>query len=395
MKPIKIVNSVWHISHDYALAGIPNTEWYFIVNNVKRWNYFARPFPKNVHYIPYYEKNKYSLAILHVDQQCIDPRIGKGQLYRAFNEEIQDIPKIVINHGSPCWPENWAAGGPKRWGLPQGIDDNESKEALEFQTNFLINGGKTLMGGELVEIGGMKKMIGDNKMVVNSLKAREQWGWGKMIWHGLDPDEWWDLPKEARSVTQVSAGGLDYYYGRDFLNTTITRLKEDFGMKHIWISHPNSWTLYDHPRLGEIGGFNAYRDYLGRSLIYFNPTKESPMPRSRTEAMLSGCCVLTTPWHDADKFINFDTRKIWANSEGIKDFISNVDDFLDTDGINGIIVPENPLAVAALIYHLTNYKFQTALKIGRRGKETAKLIFNKKRYDENWTEYIKQTLEAK
>ena len=253
---------------------------------MKRWNYFARPIPKNVTFVPYYEKNRYDISVLDVDQQCIDPRIGKGKLYRALNEEIQDIPKIVINHGSPCWPENWESSGHKRWNYPLGFDDNDRKKVLEYQAKFLIEGGKTILNGETVEIEGMEKLIGKNKMVVNSFKAREQWGWGKVIWHGLDPDEWWDLPKEPRSVTMISMAGLDYYYGRDFLNSTIARCNEDYGIRHTWISHPGSWIIHDSNIFSQRGGFDAYRDYLGRSMIYFNPTRESPMPRSRTEAFL-------------------------------------------------------------------------------------------------------------
>jgi hypothetical protein len=55
----------------------------------------------------HYEPGKYDLAILHVDQQHVDPLIGKGQLYRALDKIIQDIPKLVINHGTPMWDERY------------------------------------------------------------------------------------------------------------------------------------------------------------------------------------------------------------------------------------------------------------------------------------------------
>ena len=391
-KPIKIVSASWHVPHHAALFGIPNTEWYLIVNNVKRWNWFARPLPKNVHWIPYYEKGKYDIAVLDVDQQCVDPRIGKGQLYKALNEEIQDIPKIVINHGSPCWPENWESAGHKRWTLPKEINEDDRKKALEFQRKFLVEGGKTLSGGEILEIDGMEKMVGRNKMVVNSFKAREQWGWGKVIWHGLNPDDWLDLPKEPRSVSMISTAGLDYYYGRDFLNSMMNRLSEDFRLKHTWISHPGSWTIYDSDLLGKEGGFTAYRNELGRSMVFFNPTRESPMPRSRTEAMFSGCCIVTTPHHDANKFINLDVSSFWKESEGIKEFIAKVDEYIFTEGVNGIIIPENPLAVAALINHLVYDIPETTVKIGQCGKETAKKLFNQKRYNDDWTELLKSEI---
>lgn len=275
------------------------------------------------------------------------------------------------------------------------MNEDDLKKVLEFQRKFLIEGGKTLINGELVDIDGMEKMIGRNKMVVNSFKAREQWGWGKVIWHGLDPDEWWDLPKEPRSISMISTGGLNYYYGRDFLESTMGRLREDFGLKHVWLSHPGSWTIYDSDLLPKKGGFDAYRDYVGKSAIFFNPTRESPMPRARTEAMLSGCCIITTAYQDADKFINFDTRAMWADSEGIKDYLEKIDAVIDTDGINGIIIPESPLAVAALINYLIHDNFKTALKIGQEGKKTARKLFSKERYDNAWIELLNKTLEKK
>ena len=392
---VKIFHATWHVPHDYSLFNIPDTEWYCLQNNVKRWNYFARPLPKNVHYVPFYEQGKYDLAILDVDQQCVDVRIGKGRLYRALNEEIQDIPKIVINHGTPFWYENWTSRGDKSWRYFPDFDDSDMSKTLEYQKNFLVKGGKCLIGGELAEVDGMEKMIGKNRMVVNSFKSQEQWGWGKVIWHGIDSNEWLDLPKSPRSVTMISTGGLDYYYGRELLNSTISRLRDDFGLVHTWISHPGSWTIYDSNLFSRFGGWEAFKDFLGRSLIYFNPTKESCMPRSRLEAMMSGCCILTTGNQDEEKFINLDSRKLWASSEGVQDFIKNLDEMIELEGVNGIIVPENPLAIAAIINHLIYVKPDTAKRIGQEGKKTAKILFSKEKFDTAWTKLINKVLENK
>jgi hypothetical protein len=392
MKTIKIVSASWHVPHHHQLFGIPNTEWYLIQNNVKRWNYFSRPLPENVHWIPFYESGKYDVWIGDVDQQCIDPRIGKGQLYRDLNKSITDIPKIVINHGTPCWPERWESAGHKRWTMPLELNNAELKDTLEYQRKFLVNGGKTTIDGEIVEIEGMKKILGDNTVVVNSHKSKEQWECGKVIIHGLDPEEWWDLPKSPRSVSMISTGGLDYYYGRDFLNSTINRLAEDYGLKHTWISHPGSWTIWDSPILAKDGGWDAYRDFLGRSMIFFNPTRESCMPRSRTEAMLSGCCILTTAYQDEDQFITGDIRPLWTSSSGVKDFISNVDSCIKEVEINGFIVPENPLAVSSLINYLIYDNPKECLRIGQRGKQTAIKLFNKERFDRNWRQLLEKEI---
>ena len=270
---------------------------------------------------------------------------------------------------------------------------NAKKDEIhKFQKNFLIEGGKTVEAGETVEIEGMKKLVGDNVMVVNSHQAAKDWGWGIPIIHGLDPNDWWDLPKEPRCVVSLSPGGLDSYYGRPLLTSTKEMLAEKYGLKIVHIGSQHDWTIERHPRFNELGGWGAYRDFLGRSLIYFNPTQESPMPRSRSEAFLSSCCVLTTPFQDADTYVNFDVRKIWEKSRGVKEFIEIVDSLLDTEGINGIIVPNNPEPITALINHLIYKRYRTALRIGAEGKKTAIRLFSKSRYESEWTKLISDTI---
>jgi hypothetical protein len=390
---IKIFGVGWHIGHQFSLIQIPDTHWTYLINNVRpRWNIDVRPMPDNLNFVTEYESGKYDLAVLHVDQQCIDPKIGKGKLYRDLNKVITDIPKIVINHGTPYWEERWESQGRGCWSLPVTYADAKIDEIHKFQKEFLINGGNTIEGGKLINIEGMKKLIGNNTMVVNSHQAVKDWGWGTCIIHGLDPNDWWDMPKEPRAVISLSPGGLDSYYGRPLLMRTKELLSEKYGLKIVHIGDPREWTIERHPRFKEIGGWGAYRDYLGKSLVYFNSTQQSPMPRSRTEAMLSGCCVLTTPYQGADTFINFDTRKIWENSTGITNYIEEIDKILNLDGINGIIIPNNPEPIIALINHLIYNRFKTAVKIGQEGKKTAIRLFKKDRYEQEWVELINKVL---
>jgi glycosyltransferase involved in cell wall biosynthesis len=266
-----------------------------------------------------YEPGKYDVAILHLDQQCIEPdilAIGKGSVYRQLNEVIKDVPKIVIMHGTPYYPEEFTS--------PQEIIDK------------------------------VNELVGDNYLIVNSHRALNQWGWqdnprARTIIHGMDPAEWFDLPKEPRVITMISPGGLPAYYDRPFLNYIKEGLQEE-GVEHCHI------TVDFMAR-----SFNEYRDFLGRSLIYVNPTKESPMPRARTEAMLSGCCVLTTPSQDADTFIK--------------------------NGVNGFLIPRNPKAVVDLCLELLN-DYKRTVAIGQAGKATAKQLFGMARYQNEWQDYL-------
>ena len=78
------------------------------------------------------------------------------------------------------------------------------------------------------------------------------------------------------------------------------------------------------------------------------------MPRSRTEAMLSGACILTSKNH------------------GAEDFIEN--------GVDGFIVPDNPLSYARAIETILNGSYQDAIKVGQKGKLKAQKLFNVDRY---------------
>ena len=267
--------------------------------------------PQNAKLVSQYRPGYYDLAILDLDQMCIDEkRSCKGILYRELNAQIKDIPKIVINHGSPVWPE--------------------------FYTKEQI-------------ISKIKGLVGDNTMVVNSFQAKIDWGFGNVIWHGMGLDEWWDLPKEPRIVTAVSPAGLDTYYNRKLYRATT----EQLGKEGIQIIHFRVNAFFND--------WDDYRDYLGRSLIYFDYSLHTPMNRAKTEAMLSGCCVVTAKNHDVELYIH--------------------------NGINGFIIPNNPLSAAKLLTELI-YNYESCVKIGQEGKKVARMLFNRKRYREDWLKLI-------
>jgi len=326
---INVFGCVNHVGNQYELLKLAKkypVKFWYLENNVRRWtDRSARPEPTTwltkdeFEWVDRYEAGKYDMAMLHVDQQHIDPNIGKGQLYRALNKIIQDIPKVVINHGTPMWNEM-------------------------FTEDIVVNGGEILdKKGKKKRLGGMKELIGDNYMIVNSYTAVERWGWGYPLIHGLDPDEWVDVPKEPRVVISLSPGGLDKYYNRSLLTSIKGYVKEESGLEvqHITVNY-------------KAKDWEDYKRYLSTGAIYINMTLDSPMPRSRTEAMFSGCCVLTSRHHGADEFIE--------------------------NGVNGFILPDNPISYSETIHHLLNSNYREVLEIGQRGKETAKKLFNSERY---------------
>jgi glycosyltransferase involved in cell wall biosynthesis len=312
-RTFRILDVPWHLGHQYEMTKFPFAKFSFLKNFKRQYNTSVRNdfvLDNKCEWVVDYEKGKYDVAILHLDQQCFEEGIwdrGKGRVYRDLDEVIQDIPKIVIMHGTPYYPEAYP-------------DPN-------------------------VLIAKAKVALGNNTVVVNSHTAAKQWGFGKTIIHGLDPKEWWDLPKEPRVVTMISPAGLSEYYDRTFLNATKEAL-EDEGIQlcHITVD----WSAKN---------WDEYRDFLGRSLVYFNPTRESPMPRARTEAMMSGCCVITTPHQDAANFIKH--------------------------GENGFLCKRNPQDVVKQVLWCFDNYYKT-VEIGQAGKQTAMKLFNQERYQEDW-----------
>lgn len=331
-KRLQIFGVVNHVGNQAEMLKLTKKypiKFSYLENNVRRWSrYSNRPEPSEIYtedefeWVTHYEPGKYDLAILHVDQQHVDPMIGKGQLYRALNEVIQDIPKLVINHGTPMWDER-------------------------YTEDLVINGGTVLdHKGQPRQLDGMKQLVGDNFMVVNSYESVDRWGWGYPLIHGMDSSEWLDLPKEPTVAISLSPGGLDKYYNRSLLTAIKGAVKQKTGLDliHITVNY-------------EAKDFQDYKEVLGTSLIYINPTLDSPMPRSRTEAMLSGCCVLTSKYHGASDFIE--------------------------QGVNGFILPDNPLSYAEAIHMLLNEGYREAVAIGQRGKERAQKLFSLDRYLED------------
>lgn len=329
MKKLKVFGVPWHVSHQYELAQMSFIDTYdFVINPYRTWGSINRPFPENGRWVTHYEKGKYDLAILHVDQQSIyDPeqgdRIHKGKLYMELRQAIgNDVPIVTINHMTPFH------------------DKYESPYVVDF----------------------IRKMTEGSTMVVNSFEAKKQWGWGNVIIHGLHPEDWLDLPKEPRVTVVLSPGGMDKAYRRVFL-TTVKKMCHDMGVPFSWVGGPGE----KRPQ-----SFEEYREFLGRSLVFFFPAWQSPRPRARTEAMFSGCCIVTTPYQDANTFIKDGENGFLTSREVIQD----------------PRVMDNPEMTAQLLKRLVLDNPQEALEIGQKGKQTAMDLFTFDKFENQWRELL-------
>lgn len=331
----KIFGTVHHIMHQTRLVNAlkDEAEFYICYNSWRQWQdprfLRARPIPENIKFVTHYEPNTYDFAILHCDQQLCNPQIlGKAMVYDEFNALIQDIPKVVINHGSPVYPEFLR--------VDEMTDEDAENEAKKI----------------------IKDKIGSNLMIVNSHQAAKEWGWGYPIVHGYNPDDFWDLEKEPRIFSALSPGGLDAYYNRDCMNEVSKLLEEQTGQMIYW-AKVNC--------LGEATNFDDYRTFLGKSLIYFDPSFRTPMNGARTEAMLSGACIVQVEGaHDLERFAKHNE--------------------------NMVIVPNNPKEIVKTLFDLLENRPEDAKRIGQAGKETAKQLFSQENYKKQWLDFIHNEL---
>lgn len=340
-RKLEIVMTTWHVMHYYDLmmALKDDANFTLIPNNNRSWRderFLAlRPIPPNLSFAPFYEKGKYDFAILGVDQQCTNDDLGKTKVFKELNEVITDIPKVVINHGCPVYPEFLKEAG---------MTDADAEEKCRLL---------------------MKALVGNAPMVVNSYTAssEKEWGWGYPIWHGMEPSEWFgDMIKEPRAITALSPAGTDMYYNRACMNDTSEQLKRIFGYELQWARV----TMYAQKT---DQSWDAYRKFLGKGLVYVDTSFRTPMNRARTEAMLSGCCVVQVDGaHDLDHLTPFGTIRE-----------------------NVVIVPNNPIAIAEKVNELLQNP-RKAMEIGQKGRLFAQQAFNRTRYREDWLRFITEEL---
>jgi len=373
-RKLKILDTTHHVMHQAHMIDAlkDDCEFYYLVNSWRSWHdrrfSDVRPAPKEINWVPYYEPGKYDVAILHIDQQACNERIHKVRIFKEFDSLIQDIPKIVLNHGCPVYPEFFR-------------QDNPSKSEEVCKTECISK---------------IKSILHGMPMVVNSHTAAstKEWGFGTPIVHGMPhfsleeekavKDEyaerkktdkfieltniykehekklgkqgWWDLPKEPRILTSLSPGGLDSYYNRLSMNRLIGILRDFYG-------HHISWAKVNC----KFQTFDDYRTYLGGSLFYVDVSTRTPMNRARSEAMFSGAAVVQVEGaHDLER---------WAK---------NME--------NMILVPNKPDEIAKILVDLIENKADKCLEIGRRGKEMAMKEFEQTRYRQDWLTLLDKTI---
>lgn len=234
MMRFRLFDTPWNVAEQYEMLALPFVEWSWLIQYRVHYELLRPELEKMLRWVPYYEEGRYDSALLHLDLDVIEPLKHARSRRRAYEELdalIKHIPKIVIVHGSRAATK---------------------ESACE-----------------------VRELIGDNYAVVSSAVVAEQLGVGHVIAPGLIADDWRDLPKEPRVVTNrsgVTARGFSLIEG---LRAALEEVNIDLCVIGIDFV-PKTW--------------EEYRDFLERSLIYFAPPACSE--RAKMEAMLSACCVL-------------------------------------------------------------------------------------------------------
>lgn len=323
-RKLRIIDYPWHQVHLYRLHALPARFWLAEIRK-PLWNAHQRPRPRNFRgglpeaRIPgLVRRGKFDMALLHLDQWC-DRIPIRANPFRLMRELTRDIPQILIMHGTP--------------------DDADNRRRI-------------------------LKIIGDLPVVCNSEQATREWDGGeeredkyglpqfRTIIHGYKVDEFLNFGLEERrpeAITVCSGGDLSrWYHG----TSIVERLMRDVELHWYGPAGDRLWC----------NTYREYREMLAGSLIYFSPTHRAPMPGSRTEAMLSGCCIVSVPGHDWERYV--------------------------TDGVTGYLVNSYEEArdkIAYLVDHPA-----VAYRVGQRGRTVARMTFNHRNFTESWLAVLAQ-----
>gem|GEM_PF-360374 len=303
---LRILSYRWHCGHQYEIHRLPHDFTLVQGGNITDWwDYGQRPLRPNVRFLPQSQVNydEYDLAILHFDEFVLRPELSKGILCEGWGSVFQELqtefkgPKVAICHGVPYF---------------YGACD------LNYRSANL---------GRIVEEErqAMVDFLGDTMAIVNSHRAQRDWGFrqSKVIWHGFDPQEY--PPSCYRKGAIVAVGHMlkrPHYRGLGLYLKTLDQLNSRGVLLPDFLGDALA-NQVNLPRLDKAyfdsdnergwASFQNYVSFLRDYSIFFNTTQNSPMPRTRAEAMLCGLAMVTTNCHDEDMFIE----------QGINGFYSN------------------------------------------------------------------------
>ncbi|MBK7865292.1 MAG: glycosyltransferase [Archangiaceae bacterium] len=349
---LRILTYRWHCAHQYELFKLPHdfTLMMGAPSMSREWDFKSRPLRPNARFVDRaaLNLNDFDLAILPFDESCVNPALANGVLASDWGDlfcELRQslrIPTIALCHGSVPFHGAFDHRH-ERPDLVVATNEPERKRIVDF--------------------------VGDIPVVCNSHQAQAEWQFrdSRVIWHGFDPAEYPLTTARGGALTACPGIARRPHYCGYYLFKAATEGVEcavlgDGVQGAIKVPAPpvavGSGNDYGYHR------FRNYVDVLREYSVFFNPTLLSPMPRSRAEAMLCGLAMVTTPNHDADRFIR--------------------------DGVNGFVSGDAGEIRERMKYLLANP--EAARKLGAAGRETAIREFHIDRYLGQWRELISKVV---
>lgn len=343
---LRVLTHRWHVPHQYELYKSGHDFTLLTGTGTglcDHWEWEKRPMPGNCRMLPYdkVDTRDFDVAILHFDENVLHPELCHGLVpmdwgstFAWFLDNV-DLPKIAICHGTP----QFAGQYDNDYALPDLGKVLESNRA------------------ELVD------RLRDVFVVCNSHQAKHEWGFEKSqtIWHGLAPSEFNPGTHELDVlVMQYQAMKNRPHYNGLRIYEAISRLVgERIAIECMRTPDPEMEFSAGAERWAR-AKYQNYVHQIGRYPVYLNTSARSPMPRSRTEAMLTGAVSVSLRNHDVDMFIK--------------------------NGVNGFYGDSAEELAEQLNWLKSNEAGRK--QMGRASLRTAREIFNQDRYLSDWSELL-------
>ncbi len=286
--PLRVLTYRWHCPHQFELYKLGHgfdlaTHAGTMMCN--DWDWRHRPMPDNSRFVHSSSINPkdYDLAILHFDENVLKPERCNGFVPTDWGNNFRwlldqrDIPAIAVCHGTPQFVGQYD-------GTYAG---NDLESVFEDSRQQLVDA------------------LSDAVVVCNSHQAKREWRFknSTVIWHGLSPSDFPPGENNQGILTMAERAmkARPHYNGYFIYQKVREALAEEAAFAEISVPNPgnkvsagNSWATQK---------YHNYVRALANYTTYFNPTRRSPMPRTRAEAMMAGLVSVSYTSHDVDMFI--------------------------------------------------------------------------------------------
>ena len=318
-KTLKILDWSVHSPHQYELSKLGHNHFFLREGQRYPWNWKMRPCPKNFYFIGECDPSKFDLIIAHNPHhlKIISEWKNKGVLDTR-------VPLVYMFHFS-------------------------SRDEVMKQS--------------------MRRMLGDYAIIFNSYSNQLDWGLSnrlqRTIIHGFDIDDWPQWQGGINGVLNI-AGAMksrSNVTGYDLWKSVGERIgyEKFFLMGGYGVSSLKPWM---EGRVRESENWDDLKQTMQSTDVYFSPTKDSPFPRARSEAFVTGMPMVCTTFHDSNIYIQHEINAFRAESSDECVYYIN------------LLLQDKDLRI----------------KFSNRARETAREVLSGERYRKEWCDFLDEVL---